>query len=1664
MDEDTVYNGNLITDLGLPISDASDIETPIQGVSFVSRTILPFYVEIMDGPGLSIFLASDTLTIQVLAGTTTTDQVVAAVNSSPILRPLLFSLNSSPMATLNPHPKTLLRQFVSSSLGDSDPEGSTVTFELVTPPQYEAPNSTNLGTNGDISYEPRPDYNSFLPGLAPESFTYRVKDPLDLVSTDETIDITVNPVDDIPLATTTILTTPVLNEDDIGASLDTLNWIHPDGDTGDDVENCTIVNPNGTLYSVSNCLTATRSFSAEGTVQGSMNVLINLEPNVFGSQTFTYFVTDTDDPADSLPVTVTVDIVEQDDQPWGGFTENGNVISLVESSNSLPGPPISFTLDTLAHPDTGVTQSYRLLTRPANGILSDCLGLNGSGLKDVDCNYVPVDGNVSGEGIRAEAAVDANLTLRAKGAGSFGNDIEVNMIAAPGFTRTAPEPPAMAWLEYDPTDAHPVVRIVFNPATATYDDIQTALADSQYFAGNMIEATGTLGTAIYGGTGATYTFAGGTDPADFFTYEVVEDNDDGDVTTVFVPVEITPTNDAPVICEYTPFGPGQTECGLNGCIGDRAPVERIPAPPEGLHYYDTNSGTCWSSDGGSWNIVEGNISDKIFNELHPIVVDTIKINEGGGGTESGQSLELVSITSSNPILFPANNVRFFYDQNGDGDFDDAGENLFPGSLFDNNLTEADERLFRAEIHPVFGQVGITDIEATFRDDSGESATVSFSISISPKAAHHGGWENIRSLGPKINKFNQNKDLFQNVCPWSRSRCRSISQNYTSCQGPGSPVNNPNAVPIDPDALYYSTNTKECYRLARTSMGDMDFIAKTTTPVTLELVAGGTAGNENVSVTNGDIVVTMEDGVSTSDNIITAIRADLTADNLLKTENRNPGNAQNAASRTAVSALSSGSWTPFPTTCHISTSDKDPSCRNAGLGELCAGYGPPGFIPEKKNTSYYDMDADRCYRSVDTTATSDWREYLGFGRVSLAWNQFDSLGEGSISGYNVYRRLAGEFFNYHDPINKEIIPVGSIVSYEDNAENSFVPPLPGTVYYYEVRPVINGISTNTDESYKTLRVMVPTANMAFVHRWIANQSMCRLMNATDIDATNNYRCSFEGPGDSGSTTEDNFYDIGGDMIVQRFESGCAYTDGCDTPDGECLGIDEPDGEVTGITNAIYYSRDTGRCHINTSAPPGGSVWSNLNARCDFHPTACNNGPCLGTSAPTLTPSVNNVLYLDQAAGQCHYHTGGSTWVSYACQFDRGICGGGDCVGAGNPTGTASLGTLYFNSAAGTCWENTDGAANWQDVTATLAAPYTDISNLVGNLSDAELPPLTFVDQQDAASLCSRETINDPDILGFNTSLRGKIPNRKEQIAYSSWDRKELTPSTISARERGISLNSSSKCNTAEANGLESFFHDINSPDSNSLFTLPGTESSGIRSLMTGSHEMGTELCSSRYGVQDHVGNVAEWLAERVFCENFECEGVTDTDLLAISATTNDFIPGKARAGVPDPWNRWDLNGLTGPCAETLGVCDRFFNPWTISEENFSSSKFSIPMGLPIDSDSNPYTGTPVDFSVSDVVPYFVEIAPSNGITEADLHDDTIDIQNRLIEREASGCGGFLAGGDYGNGGDAGQWHFSIIPCSDRGDKDRDADWATESSKVGFRCLYRIPTGGILGYEE
>ena len=152
-----------------------------------------------------------------------------------------------------------------------------------------------------------------------------------------------------------------------------------------------------------------------------------------------------------------------------------------------------------------------------------------------------------------------------------------------------------------------------------------------------------------------------------------------------------------------------------------------------------------------------------------------------------------------------------------------------------------------------------------------------------------------------------------------------------------------------------------------------------------------------------------------------------------------------------------------------------------------------------NNIYYNLKTKKCYRNITNSVpqdTADIEEIYAGASVTLEWNAFTISGTGAeLKGHNVYRRIAksGYSFDYDSPINKTLIP-SSQTSYTDNGTESKTPPIPGTVYFYEVRPVITvgGIDmpTDTSEVYKTIRVIAPPNNMAFVHQSTLNKEFVR----------------------------------------------------------------------------------------------------------------------------------------------------------------------------------------------------------------------------------------------------------------------------------------------------------------------------------------------------------------------------------------------------------------------------------------------------------------------------------------------------------------------------------------------------------------------------------------------
>ncbi|MEA9357699.1 fibronectin type III domain-containing protein [Bacteriovorax sp. PP10] len=108
-----------------------------------------------------------------------------------------------------------------------------------------------------------------------------------------------------------------------------------------------------------------------------------------------------------------------------------------------------------------------------------------------------------------------------------------------------------------------------------------------------------------------------------------------------------------------------------------------------------------------------------------------------------------------------------------------------------------------------------------------------------------------------------------------------------------------------------------------------------------------------------------------------------------------------------------------------------------------------------------------------------------------------------------------------------------------------------IYFYKVVPIFDGkeldYSSAGNSNHHIIRVTLPPRNMALVHRMMANRTICLEMDK-DIDTTagSHYSCEFNGLGSSGLSFPwaqgSTVYDIGGDLMIDRFELSCPFSRG------------------------------------------------------------------------------------------------------------------------------------------------------------------------------------------------------------------------------------------------------------------------------------------------------------------------------------------------------------------------------------------------------------------------------------------------------------------------------------------------------------------------------------------
>ena len=141
----------------------------------------------------------------------------------------------------------------------------------------------------------------------------------------------------------------------------------------------------------------------------------------------------------------------------------------------------------------------------------------------------------------------------------------------------------------------------------------------------------------------------------------------------------------------------------------------------------------------------------------------------------------------------------------------------------------------------------------------------------------------------------------------------------------------------------------------------------------------------------------------------------------------------------------------------------------------------------------------------------------------------------------------------------------------------------------------------------------------------------------------------------------------------------------------------------------------------------------------------------------------------------------------------------------------------------------------------------------------------------------------------------------------------------------------------------------------MYSIPGSESSNIRSVYTGSIEVGesdlTHQCISRYGVQDMVGNVKEWVTDQMVCESSNiCTGITATNAASFGVTQID-ASNSGMYTTDTIFGTYKLDGVRGPCNDTDldGDCDSSdsqLDGWALADESYYAGSFTFPLGLPI----------------------------------------------------------------------------------------------------------------------
>jgi len=405
--------------------------------------------------------------------------------------------------------------------------------------------------------------------------------------------------------------------------------------------------------------------------------------------------------------------------------------------------------------------------------------------------------------------------------------------------------------------------------------------------------------------------------------------------------------------------------------------------------------------------------------------------------------------------------------------------------------------------------------------------------------------------------------------------------------------------------------------------------------------------------------------------------------------------------------------------------------------------------------------------------------------------------------------------------------------------------------------------------------------------------------------------------------------------------------------------------------------------------------------------------IGTSPLNLNSGFYDFgynLFVDRWVAACN-------WTQSQASGGTGMCGAGNtagnCFGTATPNATIGVqGNVYYDTDGGTCYYRQSGS--WVDLNNSgLSSAERALAYTIDPVSNGGYkPPMVNINQTNSMSTCQAT-------VDVNYGAK-RLLRQREYRAMASWRSLTGEPNMVGAADPLTDTQISSYESTSGATTHTTLnYCNANTHSGITATTFTGTElarvaAGGPDSFNIGS--VGTKNCVSRFGAQDHVGNVWQWVSDQMTCSTVShtCSG-TSSALDSSNGYSSGF-----------DMNNFLFNGVQGPGATTGGqVAANYTSDWTISNgvvggtgqgQGFGAGYFNFPLGLPMFGNDS---GNAKQISTM----------------TAKFHGDYI----ALFTDNGNSSRGLFAGGDWSNGGYVGRWASAWNNSP-----------AYTGNSIGFRC--------------